>query len=87
MAKVYVIVEEGYQASYGSYPYLIGVFHDKEKAESLIKNSVNPEQERAVIEIESDIEFPLSPRISPFGENFVDTDNFINDYPLGGYAE
>lgn len=78
MAKVYVVVEEGYQESYGSYPYLIGVFHDKEKAESLIKNSINPEQERIVIEIESDIEFSLKKG---------DYTLYCNDYPLGGYAE
>ena len=74
--KVYVVIEEGYYCGYGSYPYLIGVFDTKEKAEEIAKTSFNGHP-RKIIEIEKNKEFPLD----------GDEHEASNEYPLGGYAE
>jgi len=80
MAKVYVVIEEGYHEDYGSYPYLIGVFDNKEDAEKIKDNAIDPEgYTREIIEIEKNKEFPLNPGYFE--------DEYENDYPLGGYAE
>ena len=80
MAKVYVVIEEGYHCDYGSYPYLIGVFDNKEDAEKIKNNAVDPETyPRNIIEIEKNAEFSL--------KNGYFSDEYENDYPLGGYAE
>lgn len=83
MAKVYVVIEDGYHDGYGSYPYLIGVFRDKKKAESILNNALdNKFYPRSLIEIEEDTEFPLEPPLRPNRDGI-----YYNDYPLGGYAE
>ena len=83
MTKVYVVVEEGYHEGYGSYPYLIGVFRSKEKAESILNNAIDNElYPRYIVEIEEDVEYPLEPPRRPTGDGM-----YYNDYPLGGYAE
>lgn len=81
MDKVYVVIEEGYHEDYGSYPYLIGVFDNKEDAEKIKDNAIDPEgYPREIIEIEKNKEFPLL-KILYFSEEYG------NDYPIGGYAE
>lgn len=80
MAKVYVVIEEGYHSSYGSNPYLIGVFDNREDAEKIINNVIDPEYyPRSIIEIDKNTEFPLSQG------HF--SDEYENNYPLGGYVE
>lgn len=78
--KVYVVIEDGWYTGYGSYPYLIGVFDSKEDAEKIAKNSFNKNYPREIIEIEKNKEFPLS-KILRYSEEYG------NDYPLGGCAE
>ncbi|MBP5597963.1 MAG: hypothetical protein J6Y02_21525 [Pseudobutyrivibrio sp.] len=80
MAKIYVVIEEGYHSGYGSNPYLIGVFDNKEDAEKIENNAIDPENyPRSIIEIDKNTEFPLNPT------RFED--EYENDYPLGGYVE
>lgn len=83
MAKVYVVIEDGYHDDYGSYPYLIGVFDNKEDAEKIENNAIDPENyPRSIIEIDKNTEFPLK-----HGNYIFDECQYCNDYPLGGYAE
>lgn len=80
MAKVYVVIEEGYHLGYGSNLYLIGVFDNKEDAEKIKNNAIDPENyPRRIIEINKNTEFPLS-------RGYFE-DEYENDYPLGGYVE
>ena len=75
--KVYVVIENGWYTGYGHYPYLIGVFDNKEEAEKIAKNSFNKDFPRYIIEIEKNKEFPLD------GDEYEAS----NEYSLGGFAE
>ena len=79
MEKVYVVTEEGWRESYGSYTYLIGVFDTLEQAEKVC--SVN--NYRRLTSIVKNTEHPLE-KDGDFGDFW---EYYTNDYCLGGYAE
>ena len=84
MAKVYVVVEDGYKGSEGSVPYLIGVFDKKEDAENIIKNSMRSDDPRFILEIDKNVEYPLK---SGSEDRNPEYRPWFNNFPLGGYIE
>lgn len=84
MAKVYVVVEDGYKGSYGSAPYLIGVFDKKEDAENIIKNSMRSDDPRFILEIDKNVEYSLKPDSR---DKDPEWHPWFNDFSLGGYIE
>lgn len=83
--KVYVVIEEGYKGDgYGTSPCIIGVFDSIDQAEEIIKNSIDPERPRWIIEIEKNKEFSLEP--SEYWKSGVG-ERYTNDYCVGCYIE
>lgn len=73
--NVYVVTKDGWNDSYGSEIYLLGVFSNKDTAKIVAK-----EHHAEVTEIEPNKVFPLK---HDKNEPWCD----YNSYYLGGYAE
>ena len=71
---LYVVTEDGYRHSWGSEIYLVGVYDDKETAESVVKNLGYGQ----ITEIALNSTHML--KYNDFGD-------MMNDLYLGGYAE
>ena len=75
---LYVVTEDGYRHPWGSKIYLVGVYDDKETAESVVKN------------IEKNLGYGRITEIALNSTHMLKYDDFgdmRNDLYLGGYAE